>query len=205
MNSEHISRYNNTNIEMNKLQSAAHDNNNILRNLKSSQRVIVIDDVKHDRHWSYIEGELCFYNALWTLPEDRFNETFMKTITDNNVCWRVIYFEGDNEEDRIIANERYRKMRSALDTMIAKNSFVKSRIEIRKSNQGRLPQITFFLFYDGKENVVRFYIDKLLSNDIPRIAFDVYDPTVFGLLQSEFDSQWSDSKKQDVPPIGNIC
>ncbi|MDE2134325.1 MAG: hypothetical protein KGM97_01010 [Alphaproteobacteria bacterium] len=173
--------------------------NQRMREWKETQRTIIVDNVRQDHHWSQIEGYLWLYNALWMIPEDRFTETFANLLHEKKIPWRVIFFEGDTPQDKLICERRTRKMKKSITRILSKYPEVAPLIEVRKASQRRLPQISFFLFKDEGRPVARVYIDELTQNDVPRIAFDIYDADIYGHLEAEFDRHWSDAEPVQAP------
>lgn len=151
----------------------------------------VITDVKSSELWSMLNGTVFFYNALWTLPEGIFQKTFQYVLEEKKTEWKVVSFIGINKNEKQIADRRKERMVSAIKKIVLSNQELGKQIEIKESKDKRLPPISFFLFEDNeKRKVARIYISKLLdtNKDIPRIAFDIYDKTIYDTLKVEFEN-----------------
>ncbi len=167
---------------------------------KSRQRVMVVDDVKHDHQWRHIEGELHFYNALWTLPDDRFRDTFQHLLVNKRVPWKVVFFEGRTVAEKEKSLIRQERMQRAIKGILTEHPECSDLIEIRQARSEGLPELTFFLFTHANKKVARIYVDKLLISDIPEIAFDIYDDAVYQLLKREFESHFHEGKLVTLSP-----
>ena len=91
---------------------------NLLNDWRSNQKAIVIEDVKDDDRWRHISGDVYMYNALWTLSEDRFRDTFSYLLSKKRTPWKVVYFNGRTAEQKRKAELRERRMWTAIKGII---------------------------------------------------------------------------------------
>jgi len=174
----------------------------LIKSLESSNQATVIRNVKDASWWRMMNGEIMIYNALWILPKGVFRDTFQQLLTVKETKWKVVYFVGNNNDEKELAGKRKRRMTEAINGIIKENPSVSNLINVYEAVDAKLPSITFFLFFDDLgRKVSRVYIKELLDqrNDVPSIAFDIYVDTVYDTLEKEFEQQYFSGVKKIFP------
>lgn len=149
--------------------------------------------------------EFKWYNAPYGLAIKELGKMNMHKIKKQNVTYKLLLVEGNDEEGRREFNARFDRMKQFLCYMKEHKVNVKEIFQVAVQKNQRTPSISFYILSKNKKPTAIFYLEPLIKSDgKSQQAFQTSRESVVEFLDHDFEDCWDESQIIDIDNLLKI-
>jgi len=168
----------------------------------NNESIYVVDPANPEIWGTDGNFEFKWYNAPYGLLKKELCEMNVRKITEQNVTYKFLLFEGIDKEGKDEYSHRCDRLTDFIKYLNNCNIPLKDIIEVRVRKRKTIPFITFYILKKNKKPTVVFYLGPLVKKDGKAInAVQTNIESIYNFLDNEFEECWINADKIELDDI----